>query len=296
MVDDTNRRIAFLYPGQGAIPEALPPSTPQVERLLAIAASHDVPLAEWIPNGDERLGETRAMQPAILIDSLVRDAVLRQSGLVPAFVAGHSLGEYAALVGAGVLSAEGALDLVCERGRLMNRVDGAMAAIVKLAPSVVEHLCDDVGSDVVIANRNGPRQLVVTGTHAAVARVVAEAEAVGGRGIRLRVSGPFHSPFMKPAEDALAPSIARTTFSTPSVPVVSAVSGGVEQDPGRLRTLLTVQITSCVRWVDVVDRLASSGVTHAVEIGSGSVLTNLGRRITEKIAFLTYEEAADGVV
>ena len=94
MIDDTNRRIAFLYPGQGAIPEALPPSTPQVERLLAIAASHDVPLADWIPNGDERLGETRAMQPAILIDSLVRDAALRQSGFVPSFVAGHSLGAY----------------------------------------------------------------------------------------------------------------------------------------------------------------------------------------------------------
>jgi len=295
-MDDSNRRIAFLYPGQGSVPEALPALTPQVERLLAIAASHDVPLAEWIPNRDERLAETRAMQPAILIDSLARDAVLRQSGLIPAFVTGHSLGEYAALVGAGVFSAEDALDLVCERGRLMNSVAGAMAAIVKLAPSVVERLCDDVGSDVVVANRNGPRQLVVSGTHAAVDMVVAGAEAAGGRGIRLRVSGPFHSPFMKPPEDALAPSIARTPFAAPSVPVVSAVSGGVEQDPERLRDLLTVQITSCVRWDDVVARLASSGVTHAVEIGSGSVLTNLGKRITEEIAFLTYEEAADGVV
>ncbi|MFC2077384.1 ACP S-malonyltransferase [Candidatus Bipolaricaulota bacterium] len=298
MTNQTDRRIAFLFPGQGGLPESLPPSSPEIERLFEIAASHGLALKDWISNAEaDRLSKTDAAQPAILIDSLARDAELRRTGLTPAYVAGHSLGEYSALVSAGAMTAGEALSLVIERGRLMvGTAIGGMAAIVKLDLKTISGLCDKAGSDVVVANHNGPRQVVVSGTQEAVERVIKEAEQIGGRGILLRVSGPFHSPFMEPAQRSLAEVIERISFRRPSVPFVSAVTGAVEEAVARLRELMKIQMTSCVRWVDVIERLQEAGVTHAVELGPGSVLTNLGKRISERIEFVTYEEASDGGV
>jgi len=290
-------RTAFLYPGQGGLPEGLPPTSTEVERLYEIAAAEGLPLAEWMSAGDgDRFVDTEVAQPAILIDSLARDGALRQAGLSPTCVAGHSLGEYAALVAAGAIAPDDALRLVIERGRLMGSVAGAMAAIVKLAVQTVRALCERVGPEVVVANHNGPSQTVVSGTEGGVDRVIEMAQAAGGRGIRLRVSGPFHSPFMEPAQRALGDAIDRIAFREPSVSFVSGVTGELEDDVDRLRELMKVQMTSCVRWVDVVDRLVTAGVTCAVEVGAGSVLTNLGKRITDRIRFVTYEEAADGGV
>jgi len=297
MTNQTDRRIAFLFPGQGGLPESLPPSSPETERLFEVAASHGLALKDWISNAEAyRLSRTDAAQPAILIDSLAHDAELRRAGLTPAYVAGHSLGEYSALVSAGAITAGEALALVIERGRLMETAIGGMAAIVKLDLKTISGLCDEAGSEVVVANHNGPRQVVVSGTQEAVERVIKEAERIGGRGIRLRVSGPFHSPFMEPAQRSLAEVIERTPFRPPSVPFISAVTGAVEGAVDRLRELMKIQMTSCVRWVDVIERLQEVEVTHAVEVGSGSVLTNLGKRITDRIEFITYEEAFDGGV
>jgi len=287
--------VAFLFPGQGVLPDRLLPMTPDIERLYDLAASRGLHLRRWLEQSDgDRLFRTDAAQPAILIDSLARDAVLRARGRAPDIVAGHSLGEYAALVSAGVLGARDAVELVIGRGALMAAVTGAMAAVVKLELGAVARLCEQVGPDVVVANHNGTHQVVVSGTDDAVARVIEAAAAAGGRGIPLNVSGPFHSPFMASARDALAERIDRIEFRTPTVPVVCGVSGRVEQDPERLRSLMRDQMTACVRWVDVLDRLGEMGVRLAVESGPGNVLSGLGRRHNAAIAFRTFEEALDG--
>ena len=176
----------------------------------------------------------------------------------------------------------------------MADVDGMMAAIVKLPVEEVETICEQMESQVVIANYNGPRQAVISGKRDAVKRALERAEAAGGRGIPLPVSGPFHSPLMASAQAALAPMIERLAFKRAVIPVVSSVSGRVEEDPARLKALLATQITACVRWMDVVESLADEGVAYAVEMGVGNVLTGLGQRISSEVTFLTFEEALDG--
>ena len=289
--------VAFLFPGQGAIPTSLPKRTPRVDELLAKAESAGVALSTWIAEGDEsRLARTSASQPALLIESLAREEHLRDTGLVPSIVAGHSLGEYGALVSAGVLAPLNALETVLERGRLMDEIDGAMVAVVKLSVADVEEICREVGPEVVVANLNSPAQVVVSGTRAGVERVASKAKDRGGRAIPLKVSGPFHSPLMRPAEAALAPRIRELPFSTPRVPVVSAVTGHALSDPEALRTLLLRQITSPVRWIDAVRTLEEFGVTLAVEVGGARTLTGLGPRISDRIRFVPYEEVLDGKV
>ncbi len=286
--------VAFLYPGQGSVPEAPPPMSDRIRRLYARAEQRGVPVAQWIDDrAVDRLDATEHAQPVLYLDSVARDEALRAVGWTPDAVAGHSLGEYAALTGAGALDASAGLDAVVERGRRMAGIAGAMAAVLKLDLATVEALCRAVGDEVVVANHNASDQIVVSGTEPSVEELARRAERKGGRTIRLSVSGPFHSPRMAGAQDALEPTLRRLPFSTPTVPVVSAVTGTAEWDPERLRELLCRQITARVRWVDVVERLRRLDIVVAVEVGSGDVLTRLGRRTTDDIRFLTYKEAFD---
>lgn len=263
--------------------------------MFKLAAERGLPLQEWITSGSlDLLHRTEYAQPAVLIDSLAKEEALRGNGVKLGIVAGHSLGEYTALVSAGLLTPEEALLVVIERGRLMARVEGGMAAIVKLPVEEMRAICGRIGSGVAVANYNGPRQVVISGEQKALKEAMAAAEQAGGRAIPLRVSGPFHSPLMTEAQAALVPQIESLSFNPPSVPVVSSVSGEVETDPVRLKTLLLTQITACVRWVDVVNSLVASGVTCAVEVGPGEILTGLGRRITSQVQFVTFKEALDG--
>ena len=289
------KTIAFLFPGQGAVPKSLPQRTPWIDDLLARAERAGIPLPQWIAEEDEsHLMRTSAAQPALFIDSIARERRLREAGILPSVVAGHSLGEYAALTSAGMLTPSDALSLVLERGRLMDGIDGGMVAVVKLSIVDVEAVCREVGSDIGIANLNSPAQVVVSGTKARLERVAALVKERGGRAIPLKVSGPFHSPLMRPAETALAPRLREATFHPPHVPVVSAVTGTVVEDVESLRSLMLRQITSPVRWIDVVRALEDFGVTLAVEVGDGATLTGLGPRISERIRFVTYEEVLDG--
>ncbi len=291
------QHVAFLYPGQGTLPPEVVPAPADLEALYGLAAEAGLSLREWILEGDtERLIRTDAAQPAIFLDSVVRTALLETAGIVPGIVAGHSLGEYPALVAAGVLAAEDALRLVLRRGALMSGIPGGMAAVVKLDLEAVRTLCREIGPEVHVANHNGRTQVVVSGSAVGLETLAKVVAGRGGQTLPLKVSGPFHSPFMRPAEDALAPEIARTPFAVPRVPIVSSVSGAAEHDANRLRTLLATQITSCVRWMDVLDALEALGTTLAVEVGPGNVLTNLGRRATERIRFVTYKEAVDGAL
>jgi len=289
-----DRIVAFLFPGQGRVPEELPPYSELRDQLYTTAERAGLPLRKWIlEDATSRLTATEAAQPALLIDSLARAAALRAIGIAPNLVAGHSLGEYAALANAGVVAPVDALKIVIERGRLMGGVSGTMTAIVKLDLNTVRTLCDKAGPNISVANHNGPAQVVVSGSIDAVRRVTAQATEQGGRAIPLKVSGPFHSRFMAPAQAALSPTIEQTAFCAPSIPVVSGVSGRVERNPLELKGLLRRQMTACVRWLDVVHRLEECGATLAVEVGVGDVLTRLGKRISNSIRFVTYKEALD---
>ncbi len=286
--------IAFLFPGQGRIPEALPPQSGQIDRLLTLAEERGLPLRTWIAEGRaEILGRTENAQPALFIDSLACEENLRAAGWIPDVVAGHSLGEYSVLVSSGVLGALDGLSAVIERGRAMSGIDGAMAAILKLEIDAVQSLCAEVGPGVCIANHNGPTQIVVSGEPASVEELSRRAEEIGGTSIALQLSGPFHPPLMHPAQDALAPCLRRLEFAAPEVPVISSVTATVHRDPEQLRETLCRQITARVRWLDVIHRLEELGVAVAVEVGSGDVLTRLGSRMPTGIRFMTYEEAID---
>ncbi|MEE8592870.1 MAG: ACP S-malonyltransferase [Candidatus Bipolaricaulota bacterium] len=283
-------KVAFLFPGQGRIPEALPSNIDRFSHLLGLACDAGLLLEDWIESGrTDRLTQTDAAQPALLLDSLSREQLLKAAGWNPDCVSGHSLGEYAALVSAGVLDPADAMRAVIERGRLMNQVRGTMAAILKLDLETVGRMCAE--TEAVVANHNARTQIIISGPDKAVQDVMLRAEAVGGRSIPLNVSAPFHSPLMQPAQEALSHLLQTLEFLPPRIPVVSGVSGHTEDDAEALKELLRRQITAIVRWVDVSRELERLEVDTAIEVGSGEVLTRLGRRSDSPIRFLTFEEA-----
>jgi len=291
-------KIAFLFPGQGTVPSHLPPVGKRSEELLGLAAQAGIPVGNWLREGDNNhLSQTEFAQSAIFIDSTSKDEALRSRGIIPSVVAGHSLGEYAALVSAGVLTPESVLQVVIRRGHLMGQVSGGgMAAILKLSCEEVQAVCARIGDGVNVANINGPTQIVISGDEAALENAMAACEELGGRAIRLNVSGPFHSPLLAPAQADLAPFIETLAFHSPTTAYVSSVSGLLEDDPPAIKALLLTQITACVQWVDTIGSLVRMNIQQAIEVGPGKVLTNLGRRITDKIEFITFEEATDGTI
>ncbi len=232
----------------------------------------------------ERLSQTEITQPAVYVHSVAVARLLAERGLRPDAVAGHSLGEYSALTAAGVIDFPEGLSLVRERGRLMQAAGGErpgkMAAVIGLEDDVAAGLCEEIGAEVVPANYNSPGQVVLSGESGAVERAMAAAEAAGARRVvELPVSGAFHSPLMASAAEGLAPRLAATRFRPPSVPVVTNVTAAPETDPRALRRLLFEQMTAPVRWTESVRALSAMGVERAYEVGPGSVLKGLSRRI-----------------
>ncbi len=241
---------------------------------------------------EEALTATANAQPAILTVSLAALGFLRaRTPVTPSAVAGHSLGEYSALVATGALRFADAVRLVHLRGKFMQEAVpagvGAMAAILGLAADEVAAACREVaGAEVVSpANLNGGGQVVIAGHKAAVERACAAAKARGAkRAVPLAVSAPFHCALMQPAADRLAAELARVEIAAPEVPVVTNVDAAPNQDPTRVRELLTRQVTAPVRWEESVERLASMGVTRVIEVGAGNVLAGLVRRIAPAIS------------
>ena len=252
------------------------------------------PLSRICFEGPEaELTATANAQPAILTVSLAALGFLRArtaAAVAPMAVAGHSLGEYSALVATGALRFADAVRLVHLRGKFMQEAVpagvGAMAAILGLAADEVAAACREAaGAEVVSpANLNGGGQVVIAGHKAAVERACAAARARGAkRALPLAVSAPFHCSLMQPAADRLAAELERVEIAAPQVPVVTNVEAAPNQDPTRVRELLTRQVTAPVRWEESVERLASMGVTRAIEVGAGNVLAGLVRRIAPAI-------------
>ncbi len=233
----------------------------------------------------EELTQTAITQPAVFVHSCAVAHVLRDQGLAPSHVAGHSLGEYSALVAASAIDFRPALELVRERGRLMQHAGeleaGKMAAIIGMEDDSVTALCAELSpnGDVVAANFNAPGQVVVSGTAAAVEEVARVAPDRGAkRAIELTVSGAFHSNLMAPAAREMQTLIAEAELRMPQVPVITNVSAQPVEDVSQLREHLIAQITSPVRWTETMEYLAGAGVQRALEVGPGAVLKGMARR------------------
>ncbi len=295
-----NRKIAFLFPGQGSqfvgMAADLAEAYPLVAATLAEADEVlSLNLAQVMREGPaEALTATEVAQPAILAHSVALWRLLGEAGIAPAMVAGHSLGEYSALVAAGSLEYPEALRLVRERGLLMAecgaQVGGVMLAVLGLEASVVEAVVAQARQEgvVVVANYNSPGQLVISGEAAAVRRAEELARAAGARGaVPLQVSGAFHSPLMQPAAHRLRERLAETPLQEAVVPVVSNVDAQPRQAAQALREALGRQITGSVRWAESVSRMVAAGAECFVEVGPGEVLTRLMKRIAPEVEALS---------
>jgi len=257
------------------------------------------PLSDLCWEGpDDQLNLTANTQPAILTASLAVYRAIAARVAAPTVVAGHSLGEYSALVASGVLSFADAVRLVRRRGEFMQQAvpvgEGAMAAVLGLdADTVARIAVEATGEDGIcaVANLNAPAQTVVAGAKPAVERATALAKQRGAkRAVLLPVSAPFHSPLMRPARDNLEPLLRGTEFSDPEVPVVSNVDAEPMQTGDAAREALIRQVDSSVRWVESVRRMAADGVSIFVEVGPGAVLSGLIRRIAPEAKTVSLSE------
>ncbi len=297
---------AFLFPGQGSqlvgMGKALAEAFPEARGVFQSADDAlGEPLSRLCFEGPEsELVLTRNAQPAILTTSIAAHAVwAARGGPGAVFVAGHSLGEYSALVVAGALSLADAVRAVRARGTLMQEAvpagTGAMAAVLGLEADVVARICAEVAQDQVVspANYNSPEQTVIAGDTAAVERASAKLREAGAkRVLPLSVSAPFHCALMEPVKPRLAEVLARCTVSAPRIPVVSNVEAAPNSDKARVVPLLLAQVSAPVRWVESIRALAAAGVTRVVELGPGRVLGGLVKRICKEIEVLNVEDPA----
>jgi len=270
---------------------------PSAEPLLAAAAADGVDLRTLLEGDAARLRPTEMAQPSLLfIECALLHLVPNQVEVVA--VAGHSVGEYSACVAAGALDPVTAMHLVIARGRAMAAVrEGAMAAFLGMAEDAVADVCVEASRQtretVVVANLNAPGQVVVSGTPAAVDAATRLARGRGlRRAIALEVSGAFHSPLMEPASAAYGDVLDAAPLRDPRVPVVCNVDGAAVSDARTLRDRLQRQLTAAVRWVDCVRAMVQLGADTLVEIGPGSVLTGLARRIVPDVRALAINDAA----
>jgi [acyl-carrier-protein] S-malonyltransferase len=258
----------------------------------------DFPLSRLCYEGPEtELTRTEFCQPAVLTVSIAQWRALGADRLRPQWLAGHSLGEYAALVVAGALGFRDAVRLVRLRGRLMQSAVpegvGAMAAIVGLDAALVTTICAAAADGEVVspANFNGAGQIVVAGHRGAVARAAEAAKTAGGRVIPLPVSAPFHCALMAPVAAELASALAGVEIHAPSVPIITNVEATPNADASRIRELLVAQVTAPVRWAESMQHLQSLGCRHAIEVGPGQVLTKLLQRMRLGISGAGIEDA-----
>jgi [acyl-carrier-protein] S-malonyltransferase len=295
-----------MFPGQGS---------QKVGMGKALAETYEV-CRRTFEEADDALGEklstlcfegpedclmlTENTQPAILAVSTAANRLLASRGLQPAFVAGHSLGEYSANVAAGTIGFADALKVVRRRGRYMQEAvpvgKGAMAAVIGLDADKVAQACvESAAGDVVSpANINGGGQIVIAGSTEAVARAGARAKALGAkRVVPLSVSAPFHCALMKPAESRLAPELRALPVQNPTVPIIANADAEPKRSAADAIEALIAQVSAPVRWEAVVNRLASEGVTTYVEVGPGTALSGMVRRIVREASVVSFGDPDD---
>jgi [acyl-carrier-protein] S-malonyltransferase len=303
-----NQQLAFLFPGQGS---------QKVGMLAEMAAAHPVvgetfaeasaalgydlwQLSQQGPQ--EELNLTEKTQPLLLTSSVALWRVWQQrGGATPSLLAGHSLGEFSALVCAGTIEFADAVRLVRARGQFMQTAvpvgEGAMAAVLGLEDEQISQICrtaSEAGGVVEAVNFNAPGQVVIAGTVAAVERAIEGCKAAGSkRALPLPVSAPFHTSLMRPAGDKLREAMQGLEFKAPQIPVVHNVHAQPENDPQRIKDILFEQIFSPVKWVGCVQYLAAHGITSAVECGPGKVLGGLVKRIDKAVGCVGLEEPAE---
>jgi [acyl-carrier-protein] S-malonyltransferase len=301
-----NNSIAFVFPGQGS----------QQVGMLAAAHEHFAVVRETFTEASQELGYdmwallqqgpqealnlTETTQPVLLTSSVALWRAWRsETDVQPGIMAGHSLGEFSALVCAGALEFGDAVKLVRKRGQFMQTAvpvgQGAMAAIIGLEDAVINRICEQMTRDthgvVSAVNFNSPGQVVIAGHKAAVeAAIIALKEAGAKRALPLPVSAPFHTVLMKPAGEQLEEVLSTIRISVPQIPVVHNVHAATEPDPNNIRKLLVEQIYSPVRWTSCVQTIIQAGASHIVECGPGNVLSGLNRRIDKSLQCHSLEE------
>lgn len=287
-MDNTSTTHAVVFPGQGsqfpgmADPWMLHPAGRAVLDETSSSMGRDVAAG---CHDEELLATTEFVQPALLACGVAAFRVLQAEGATFLGAAGHSLGEFSALVAADVLDLADAIDVVLIRGRAMQRAGeespGTMAALLGADVEQAVALCDDArGDDVlVVANENSPAQVVISGSMSAVDRASSIAAERKIRAVRLNVAGAFHSPLMEAAVAPIVDRLSKIGFHTPAFPVAENVLGALVADPAELRELLGRQVVSAVRWIGCARALAAAGATTFVEAGPGDVLTKLAKRV-----------------
>lgn len=288
---------AFVFPGQGAqfvgMGKDLYDNNPLAKELFEKA--NDIlgyNITEIMFNGtDEELKQTKVTQPAVFLHSVI-SALCMGDDFAPSMVAGHSLGEFSALVAAGALSFEDGLKLVYARAMAMQKACEAspstMAAIIGLPDERVEEICAEVNKDgyvCVPANFNCPGQLVISGNIDAINEACEKLKAAGAkRALPLKVGGAFHSPLMQPAKDELQAAIEKTDFHAPKCPVYQNVDGMPHTDPAEIKTNLIAQLTSSVKWTKCVQSMIADGADDFTECGPGKALQGMIGRIDKNVA------------
>lgn len=296
-------KIVFMFPGQGAqyagMGRDLANGFPSAAALFKEAdEALGFPISKLCFEGpEEELKLTENTQPALLTTAIATFRVLSDRGVVPDFVAGHSLGEYSALVAAGALPFPDTVSLVQRRGRYMQEAvpvgEGAMAAILGLDPDTVQLVCERARRSEVVspANFNSPKQVVIAGHRTAVERAVVEAKVAGARrALMLPVSAPFHCSLMLPAEERLSEDLEAIEFKDPQFPVVTNVDAEPVTKGFEARDALRRQTSKPVRWDETIGFLLESGVDTFVEVGPGKVLTGLVRSVEKSVTMLNAED------
>ena len=291
-------KIAFVFPGQGTqyekMGEVLYNSVScENKKIIDRVFENNEEVKKVIFEGTkDELKDTKFAQPAIALFSVVLTKLLKEKGINPDFVAGHSLGEYSSLYAAGFLNEVDTLKLISARGKIMSeaKIEGSMAAILGLSSNEVENICNNIDGVIEAVNYNEPKQTVVAGEKDAIEKSLEIFKEKGARrALPLAVSGPFHSSLMKPVAEILKKEFENYSWNDAKTPIVANTTANILTSSNEIKNELYNQTFGPVKWVDTINKLSENGVTKIYEVGPGKVLAGLIKKINKKIEVVNIE-------